>query len=64
MPEGETARAHQGKSGFSCSIAAPFPCGAAGLTAAEQARVLGGEVRDPATWTIFQQDGPNHLGLW
>ena len=21
-------------------------------------------VRDPTTWTIFQQDGPNHLGLW
>ena len=22
------------------------------------------EVRDPTTWTIFQQNGPNHLGLW
>ena len=22
------------------------------------------QVRDPTTWTIFQQDGPNHLGLW
>ena len=22
------------------------------------------EVRDPTTWTMFQQDGPNHLGLW
>ena len=22
-----------------------------------------GPVRDPTTWTIFQQDGPNHLGL-
>ena len=21
-------------------------------------------VRDPATWTILQHDGPNHLGLW
>ena len=21
-------------------------------------------VRDPTTWTIRQQDGPNHLGLW
>ena len=21
-------------------------------------------VRDPTTWTIFQHDGPNHLGLW
>ena len=19
---------------------------------------------DPPTWTVFQQDGPNHLGLW
>ena len=23
-----------------------------------------GPVRDPTTWTILQQDGPNHLGLW
>ena len=22
------------------------------------------QVRDPTTWTMFQQDGPNHLGLW
>ena len=21
-------------------------------------------VRDPTTWTILEQDGPNHLGLW
>ena len=21
-------------------------------------------VRDPTAWTIFQQDGRNHLGLW
>ena len=21
-------------------------------------------VRDPTTWTVFQHDGPNHLGLW
>ena len=21
-------------------------------------------VRDPMTWTILQEDGPNHLGLW
>ena len=21
-------------------------------------------VWDPTTWTIVQQDGPNHLGLW
>ena len=21
-------------------------------------------VRDPTTWNIIQQDGPNHLGLW
>ena len=26
--------------------------------------VFGGEVREPTTWTIFQQDGPYHLGLW
>ena len=24
----------------------------------------GAQVRDPTTWTIFQQDGPSHLGLW
>ena len=23
-----------------------------------------GKVRDPTAWTILQQDGPNHLGLW
>ena len=22
------------------------------------------KVRDPATWTVLQKDGPNHLGLW
>ena len=22
------------------------------------------QVRDPTTWTILQQNGPNHLGLW
>ena len=24
----------------------------------------GGAARDPTKWTILQQDGPNHLGLW
>ena len=24
----------------------------------------GSMVRGPTTWTIFQHDGPNHLGLW
>ena len=23
-----------------------------------------GEVRDPTTWTILQNYGPNHLGIW
>ena len=22
------------------------------------------DVRPPTTWTVLQQDGPNHLGLW
>ena len=22
------------------------------------------EVRDRTTWTVLEQDGPNHLGLW
>ena len=22
-----------------------------------------GQVQDPTTWTVFQQDGPNQLGL-
>ena len=22
------------------------------------------QVRDPTAWTVLQQDGPNHLGLW
>ena len=30
----------------------------------EQLWKLGLLVRVPTTWTIFQQDGPNHLGLW
>ena len=23
-----------------------------------------GQVRDPTTWTVLQNDGPSHLGLW
>ena len=23
-----------------------------------------GQVQAPTTWTILEQDGPNHLGLW
>ena len=30
---------------------------------ADFAAAIGAEVRDPATWTIFRHDGPNHLGL-
>ena len=36
-----------------------------GTEAFKQAQsMMSGPVRAPHTWTILQQDGPDHLGLW
>ena len=46
----------------------PATCGCASTTSTLKAaksatRPIETAVRDPTTWTIFQQDGPNDLGL-